>query len=443
METYTVVSKVGYLVGVPKQFFESEREPLQLEWYCTLENNKAARTIRHLCIVRTAIERHFKAISEAMRFDLKSIYSLPEFIPQESIKQLNLDGITLKKKKCLFEYIVELNRYISDRINNCKDVFPAWLKWEYIRDIFIMPNGFTEEGTKEAAKKYYMNRYSYPYSVFINWNYPPSGNIFWNDKKFVTLLYESQEDHFTDLSKVSDADQIVKSGVYDFLERSIKTAMVVDCENADPYKLYATLNNLNENALLDKIAKIILYNDVHAPTAWKLLERFVNIPIEHNMINRVKEDKSLVDIRLTTGTCREFFQNQIDSFVLVSSDSDYWGMISAMPEARFLVLIESGNCSPALKRAMEERQITYCYMDDFCTGNSEEMRIQAVLHEVRQMMNKLVNFNINDILQTAYSLTRANMDDTEKKRVYDKYIKSMRLVIGKDGTVKVELGPFY
>lgn len=27
------------------------------------------------------------------------------------------------------------------------------------------------------------------------------------------------------------------------------------------------------------------------------------------MIKRVKENKSLADIRLTTGTCREFFQN--------------------------------------------------------------------------------------------------------------------------------------
>ncbi len=43
------------------------------------------------------------------------------------------------------------------------------------------------------------------------------------------------------------------------------------------------------------------------------------------MIERVKENKSLVDIRLTTGTCREFFQNDTDSCILASSDSDYWG----------------------------------------------------------------------------------------------------------------------
>lgn len=81
------------------------------------------------------------------------------------------------------------------------------------------------------------------------------------------------------------------------------------------------------------------------------------------MIERIKENKSLVDIRLTTGTCREFFQNNTDSFILVSSDSDYWGLISAMPEAHFLVLVEDEKCSPAVKKAMVDAGITYCYTD--------------------------------------------------------------------------------
>ena len=78
-------------------------------------------------------------------------------------------------------------------------------------------------------------------------------------------------------------------------------------KNSDPYKLYATLNNLNQEALLNKICKIILYDDIHTTSAWKILERFTQIPIEHVLIERIKENKSLVDIRLTTGTCREYY----------------------------------------------------------------------------------------------------------------------------------------
>ena len=268
----------------------------------------------------------------------------------------------------------------------------------------------------------------------MNWSATPdAGNILYNDKKFVTLLYEYHEDYFTDISKVSDAGLLAKEGIYDFLERSSRTAVVVDCENADPYKLYATLNNLDQAALLGKIVKIILYNDVHATTAWKVLEKFTQIPIEHNMIERIKENKSLVDIRLTTGTCREFFQNNTDSFILASSDSDYWGLISAMPEAHFLVLVEEEKCSPTIKKAMVDAGITYCYTDDFCTGNSNDIKVQAVLSEVKRSLDEAVQFNINDILDEAYRLTRANMSTGEKRQFYERYIKPMRLLIDRDG----------
>ena len=44
------------------------------------------------------------------------------------------------------------------------------------------------------------------------------------------------------------------------------------------------------------------------------------------MIERIKQNKSLVDIKLTARACQEHYQKQVDSFVIVSSDSDYWGL---------------------------------------------------------------------------------------------------------------------
>lgn len=441
--TYMVVSKVAYLIGVPKAIFENEHEPPKMEWYEELERDKNARIIRNLCMLRTAIERSFRKISTAMKYDLKSILSLPEYIPQECLSQLTLDGISVYRANAQpIQYILDINKHIANRINNCKCLFPIWLKWEYLRPIFIMPGGTTEKGTKAAADEYYSNIDKYPYQVYINWSFTSSvGNLLYNDKKFVRLLYEYHEDYFADMSKVSDAGQIAKEGIYDFLERSVRTAVVVDCENADPYKLYATLKNLDQAALLGKISKIILYDDIHTATAWKILEQFTQIPIEHNMIERIKENKSLVDIRLTTGTCREFFQNNTDSFILVSSDSDYWGLISAMPEAHFLALVEDEKCSPAVKKAMVDAGITYCYTDDFCTGNSDEIRIQAVLNEVKRALDSEVQFNIQGILSEAYRLTRANLSTAEKEQFYARYIKPMRLVVDAEGNVNVQLGP--
>ena len=86
---------------------------------------------------------------------------------------------------------------------------------------------------------------------------------------------------------------------------------------------------------MNKVSKIILIDDVNTSTAWGVLEEHVSIPVEHKVIPRIKEDKSLVDITLTAQLCKEFYANNTDSFVLVSSDSDYWGLISSIPEAHF------------------------------------------------------------------------------------------------------------
>ncbi len=377
--TYEIISKVAYLIGVPKRIFENEHESPQMEVYLRLDADKSARIIRHLCIIRTAIERNFGRINDKMRMEFKTILSMPEYIPDESLNQLSLDGVSFIKKSStkLGHHIVEINRIISDRINNCKKLFPLWINWEYVKDIFIMPNGLKENGIKDAADIYYSHLSRYPYQMYVNWIPHNDGNILYNDKKFVTLLYQAHNDYFTEYSKVSDAGLFVKGSIYEFIEDSDKIVVVVDCENSDPYKLCATLRNLDYQ-YTQKIARIILFDDVHTAIAWRVLESYTNIPVEHMMIERVKQNKSLVDIMLTARACQEHYKNNVDSFIIVSSDSDYWGLISSLNEARFLVMIEHEQCGPDLKNALVNAGIFYCYIDDFYSGNTEDIK-QGVL----------------------------------------------------------------
>ena len=58
--TYELVSKVAYLIGVPLRIFQNEHEPPKIEIYKRLEQDKNARIIRNLCIIRTAIERNYR-----------------------------------------------------------------------------------------------------------------------------------------------------------------------------------------------------------------------------------------------------------------------------------------------------------------------------------------------------------------------------------------------
>lgn len=116
--TYVVFSKVAYLIGVPKKFFENEFEPPKMEWYDKLHQDKNARIVRNLCMLRTAIERNYKNIFNKMRFEVCGLHSMPEYIPQECISELMLDGISIVKSRAtLAQYIIEINKHISNRIN--------------------------------------------------------------------------------------------------------------------------------------------------------------------------------------------------------------------------------------------------------------------------------------------------------------------------------------
>ena len=398
--TYELVSKVAYLIGVPLRIFQNEHEPPKIEIYNRLEQDKNARIIRNLCIIRTAIERNYRKINDIMRMEYRGLLSMPEIIPASSMQQLSNDGISFIKKSStkLCHHIIEINRLISDRINNCKSLFPIW----------------------------------------INWVPMDEGNVLYNDKKFATLLYQWHCDAFTEYSKVSDAGAFVKNNIYDFIDDSEKTVLVVDCENSDPYKLCATLKNLDYE-VMQKITAIILFDDVHTATAWRILENYTRIPVEHIMIERIKQNKSLVDIKLTARACQEHYQKQVDSFVIVSSDSDYWGLISSLPDARFLVMIEREKCGPDMKAALAESGIFYCYLDDFYSGNSEDIKKNALFKEMYRWIDNSVHLNVNDMFDAALRNTRIEMSPAERRQFYEKHIRHMTLTIDENGNVSIEL----
>lgn len=438
--TFEIISKIAYLIGIPKRVFENEHEPPKLEIYERLDKDKNARIIRHLCIIRTSIERAFGHISDKMKYHYRSILSMPEHIPQESINQLSFDGVDFYKKSStkLNHHIIEINRIISDRINNCKHHFPIWLNWNYVRELFIMPNGLTEDGTKQAVAPYFAHMDCYPYRVYINWVPGEFGNILYNDKKFVTLLYQQHNDYFTEYSRVSDAGSFVKSGVYDFIDDADKVVMAVDCENSDPYRLCATLKGLDPD-VIEKIQKIMLFDDVNTVNAWRILESHTSIPVEHIMTERVKRTKSLVDIELTAMTCMEHYKNHVDSFIIVSSDSDYWGLISSLPDARFLVMIEREKCGPDMKAAMANSGIFYCYIDDFYSGNSEDIKKNALFTELYKYLDNAIKLNANEMFEAALTATRIQMTPAAKRQFFDRHIKRMNLVMDDDGNVSIEL----
>lgn len=439
--TYNLISIVAYLIGVEKKHFENEHTSPKFEIYQELEKNKSARIIRNLCRVRTCFEKYYIAISKSFMYDMKNIGTLPEYISQDAVSTLNSDGVELYKSRPKpDDYIIAINKEISNRINNVKSLFPEWIEWNYIRPIFIMPNGMTPEGLKIAGAKYNSDRNRYPYHCYINWPGMNNGNILHCDEKFTRLLYQLNEDSFDNISLVRDVGDIALGNLYSFICDSQKAIVAVDCENSDPIKLAAVLAALPQDEK-ERIHSVLLFESEYTTSAWKLLSRpaiGVNLPVEHIEITRLNQHKSLVDMSLAVRICKEVYGNGVDSILLVSSDSDYWALIQSLADIKFLVMVESEKCGNDIKNALQSKGIFYCYMDDFYTGSTYNIKLATLLGELRERMDAMVSFNINKLLDDVIKSTWVQMTPKERSNFYDRYLKRMRLIIDSDGNAKVQ-----
>lgn len=436
--TKDIVSKVAYLIGVKKTVLYNQFETERPGYLKELDENQNARTIRSLCKLRMTLLHRFKKIDDMLRFELKNLKTI-EFFDKDDIKQLEkweIPVILVNSRSSL--YMEHFNDLIQEHIDACKDLFPEWLKWEYLRSLFLMPKNKKTDVPKSEFSKYMANMEFYPYQTYIYWQHPKDcGNMLFNDNKFVNILYEMHNDYFFETEKVLDAGETTKTTIYDFIERDERTAIIVDCENSDVYKLYATLKNLNQEEL-QKVKKIILFDDVHTTRAWSCLSHFLDIEVEHIEVERVNDYKSLVDIKMTAGACKEFYSNDIQSFILVSSDSDYWGLISSLPDADFLVMIEYSKCGKDIKEKLENNGIFYCSIDDFCSGNIAELKSYALQEELKGQLEQALNLNAHTLLETVYRNCRIQASETEQKNFYDRYLRTLQLTMDADGNYVIK-----
>ena len=439
-EEYEIVSKVAFLIGVPETHWKSQYTGLEQDIYEQLNENKNARIIRNLCGLRTEIERNFKRFSMLILMELKNLHTIPQ--TQGMVNQLRKDGIEIiKANPKLEEYLPKINSLLQQHIDSCKTLFPIWISWEFVRQLFIIPGGNSVKKSKEIFDYYMENLERYPYRIFINWRWgkDDEGNLLYNDEKFLSRLYQQNGEVFTGYSNVRGEGKETQRNIYDFVDASEQTVALVDCENCDPLKLCAALQSMQPETLA-KITKIILYNDVKASSAWNLLQKHTKATIEHQMSERVLTGKSLVDVMLVAGCCKVHYANHVDSFLLFSSDSDYWGLISSVSTAKFLVMVEQSKVSGEVVQKMIDSDIPFCYLDQFCQGGqSHKMKVDALLSECQRFVSKhFESFKVQEMVNVALLQTRIEMSKAEQKQFYERYIKTMRLKVFADGTVNIE-----
>ncbi len=438
VDTKDLVATIAYLIGIKKHIVENCFDEECHDTLQKLYNDKNATIIRYLCKLRTTLMQKFKKTDDEMRYNLKNLNRI-EWYDAENISKLEKWGINIIQPNYRSEkYILDFTRLIAENIDNCQNLFYDWVNWEYIKDLFYAPKYNKPNVLKKEFDKYMANIEYYPFQMYIHWMPKDYGSILYTDGKFISILYQMHGEYFEDKTKFKDATEDTKSSIYEFIDNSYKTAIVVDCENSDVYKLYGVLKNLNQDELA-KIEKIILYDDYHTSEGWDWLNKFTKIPVEHIEVERVTDNKSLVDIKLTAGICRTFYEDKIDSYILFSSDSDYWGLISSLPSANFLVMYEYVKCGQAIKEALTQREIYHCSIDDFCSGNIDEFKKAVLFDTLERYIPDICYINGRDLVKRIYHETRINATEKEMELFYNRYIKTLRLKVDVEGNFRIEI----
>ena len=441
---YEIISTVAYIGGVPYKFFESETATPKMNIYEKLESERPARIIRNLCLLRTLMMQYNQEIYNGMVREKKSLLGMSDCIPMALLQQLADDGIDIYSQtnaKSPNDISIFINKTINERLGDVRRFFPTWLNWDYLKTIFLVPNGNTVEGIKAAADFYYaekQNDGALPYRQYFNIPADNHGNILYCDQKFVTLLYSWNKDEFKDLNLVQDIGSRAKESVYDFIDKSNRCVIIVECENSDPYDMCAALKGLDE-AEVAKIDKIILFDDINASSAWSIMDKYIDVEVESVVISRIKANKSLTDVMVAARICKEFYENKTDSIIIASSDSDYWGVINSLPEVNFLVMVEHEKCSEALKSTLRDRDIFYCYIDDFYAKGGEEIRQDAFRMALKRELESRVQLNLHQIINEVLTTTRISMGLDEINDLIHKTIaKRLSCYVTEEGIVNIE-----
>ena len=440
MRTYTknVCTITAYLIGVRKNLLEECYGKDNHELLQSLYEDKDATVMRYLCKLRTNLMQKFKETDYEMTHNLKNLDKL-DWFDGDNIKQLEKWGYSIIKSNYRAErYMNDITKLIHDNVQKCERLYPDWVKWDYIKALFTVPKFTKPRVLIEEFEKYKGNINLYPFQMYINWKPEDVGSLLYTDGKFLKTIYAQNDDEFKDTHILKDANEETKNSIYEFIDSGDKVEIVVDCENSDVYKLYGVLKNLNQDEL-QKISKIVLYDDYHTNSGWDWLHKFTKIPVEHIEVERVNEQKSLVDIKMTAGVCKDYYQRFISSFIIVSSDSDFWGLISSLPTVNFLVMYETAKCGQAIKNALMERGIYSCTIDDVCTANTGEFKKAGVFNLLEQYLPDLPYVNAKEVVKNIYREARIEATEQEMQNFFNKYIKTLKLKIEDDGTVKIEI----
>ena len=428
---------IAYLIGVPWDTC-SNMYPEKKDAYDKVKTlHPDCHIIHALCKLRTTLMRNEAQINRKLKYELKSLRTINE--TAGIISEINAISDIQFTNETVIDDIAVIETELARRIDGVLTILPSWIEKKFIKNIFLIKGAQNNTKFQTEIKKYRQKRSMYPYSAYLNWTPRNAGNILLNDVRFLSVIYKDNGVEFNDKHKINNVNQHTLMSVYDYIKQaSGRIKVIVDCENTDPYKFIAMLQTLNEDEI-DKIDEILLYNDAQHTRIWNCVCESTAIPVTADNVERVVPNKSLVDIRMTYGITKAYYKDQIESFIIVSSDSDFWGVISAIPDADFLIIVDDTKTGQKIKEVFTNAAIKYCDMNDFDNNLSKKFKEKLIKSEFEMIVNQNLTDNIDTIIDRIDRTLFLNLNENERTQLKKDMSASIRAGIDDNGLIKLSI----
>lgn len=141
-----------------------------------------------------------------------------------------------------------------------------------------------------------------------------------------------------------------------FIDKN-ETEVFVDCDNSDFFKVVNFLRVLEGYKTIKGIKLIV---DLKSNFLWKVFKELYTgtIPVTIVQVQRIKENKSVADIVLTKELCESYYTRNLRQAIIVSSDSDFFGLITSLSDISFCIAYTDGQMNDEYLGYLENNGVT-------------------------------------------------------------------------------------
>lgn len=149
---------------------------------------------------------------------------------------------------------------------------------------------------------------------------------------------------------------VFTNGIKGYLTEDVE--MFVDCDNTEFFVFFNFVLGIES---VTKIKSIYLFADKKSNYLWKMFKEMYQGHIEINIIqvDRIKDNKSVVDLVLTKTICECYYTKGLNKAILVSSDSDFFGLIYSLSDIDYMVAYVKDRMNDEYLQFLRDKHIPY------------------------------------------------------------------------------------